>query len=206
MIKQGLQKRSLEIWLQKIPSHPDPKPELEQYSTPGTVASDILFTAYSLGDIHGRVVIDLGCGTGTFTLGAAWCGAQIAYGVDVDEGSIAMARNHSEKENLSERCRFFVGDVESFNKKGNTVVMNPPFGSQKKGADRPFLKKAFDLAPRIYSLHNARSEDFLRRYIIDNGFHVFGEKRYMFPVDRLFDFHTENRKVFETVLFMIERN
>ncbi len=201
-----LRKKELEIWLQQVPLPEKPIPELEQYTTPATIAADILFTAYSLDDIYKKEVVDLGCGTGIFTLGAAYAGAKKAMGFDVDEDSIYKAKKAAKSLGVSDWCSFTVSPVESVDIKGDTVIMNPPFGSQKKGADLPFLDTAFRVAPRIYSIHNARSEDFIRRYINQHGYHVFGEKRYMFPVNRLFGFHKKDRKVFETVLFMFERN
>ncbi len=202
---ETFKKRDMEIWLEKIPAHEDPRPELEQYTTPAPIAADILFTAYTLGDIRGREVIDLGCGTGIFSLGAARMGAEKVYGVDIDEKSVQSTKRTARDLGLSDRCDFVVSPVENVNLKGDTVIMNPPFGSQKKGADTPFLEKAFEIAPRIYSLHNARGEDYVRRFVHKSGYRVFGEKRYMFPVNRLFSFHKKEKKEFETVLLMCER-
>ncbi len=203
---RSLRKKDLEIWLQQIPSHKDPSPSLEQYSTPATIAADILFTAYSFKDIYQKTVVDLGCGTGTFTLGSAYIGAQKSIGIDIDQGSISSARKVADDLKVSDRCEFIVSPVEAVDVIGDTVIMNPPFGSQNKGADIPFLEKAFKISHRIYTLHNAKSEDYIRSYITDHDHRIFGEKRYMFPVNKLFSFHRKDRKVFETVLFMIERN
>ena len=83
--------------------------------------------------------------------------------------------------------------------------MNPPFGSQNKGADVPFLKKAFKIASKIYSLHNANTHEFLEKLIEKNGWNIFKEKRYMFEIDRIFEFHKKDKEEFEVVLFMIEK-
>ena len=64
-------KKQLEIALQEIPGHPDPRVDLEQYQTPSIIAADLLWNAAAIGDIEGFKVVDLGCGTGIFTLGSA---------------------------------------------------------------------------------------------------------------------------------------
>ena len=63
-----MRKRDLEIRLQSVRNFADPDPALEQYMTPATMAADILFTAYSNGDVEGMKVLDLGCGTGMFSV------------------------------------------------------------------------------------------------------------------------------------------
>ena len=53
--------------IQKVPKHPNPKVDLEQYSTPAPLLQrDFLWNAYSLGDIADKKVMDLGHGTGIF--------------------------------------------------------------------------------------------------------------------------------------------
>ena len=66
----AMRKRDLEISLQSVRNFEDPDPSLEQYMTPGVIAADILYTAYANGDIEGMKVMDLGCGTGMFSIGA----------------------------------------------------------------------------------------------------------------------------------------
>ena len=78
-------KRQLEMALQRIPPHTSPKVALEQYSTPSIIAADVLWNAHSIGDIDGLKIVDLGCGTGIFAIGAAMMGAAESVGVDIDE-------------------------------------------------------------------------------------------------------------------------
>ena len=48
-----IRKRDLEIILQGIPAHLNPKVKLEQYTIPANLAADILFHAcYTYGDIQ----------------------------------------------------------------------------------------------------------------------------------------------------------
>ena len=200
-----MKKKHLEIELEKIPPHPDPRPDLEQYSTPSTIAADILFHAYINRDIYEKKILDLGCGTGIFSIGAVLLGAKKVIGVDVDPTAIEIARDVAENFDLEDKIEFVISDISDFERSGETVLMNPPFGAQKKGADIPFLDLALDSAERTYSIHNQKTERYIREYVIKRGFHIFWEKRYMFEIDRIFNFHTNESKSIEVILFAIEK-
>ena len=91
-----MRKRDLEMRLQSVRGFEDPDPALEQYMTPAVIASDILFTAYSNGDIAGMKVLDLGCGTGMFSIGAWMLGAGMVVGYDVSENALKVAGENAE--------------------------------------------------------------------------------------------------------------
>ena len=94
-----MRKRDLEIRLQSVRNFEDPDPSLEQYMTPATIAADILYTAYGNGDIEGLKVVDLGCGTGMFSIGAWMLGAGMVVGYDVSESALRVARSNAECQN-----------------------------------------------------------------------------------------------------------
>ncbi|MGC8993100.1 MAG: 50S ribosomal protein L11 methyltransferase, partial [Thermoplasmata archaeon] len=60
----------------------------EQYSTDIDIVVDILYTAIS--DIYGKVVADLGCGNGIFSIGASLMNAKKVYCVEITD-SIKIA-------------------------------------------------------------------------------------------------------------------
>ena len=62
--------------LQNSPDFKNPKPELEQYTTPVDIALEIIKQANSLGHLSGTVA-DFGCGTGRLAIGAAILGANV---------------------------------------------------------------------------------------------------------------------------------
>ena len=72
--------RKLEMLLEEFETFKNPDPALEQYMTPPVVAARLLFHAYMKGDIEGRSVLDLGCGTGILACGAALLGAKEVAG------------------------------------------------------------------------------------------------------------------------------
>ena len=80
-----MKKKDLEIRLQNLAPFKEPKVELEQYPTHSSIATDILFEAYANGDIAGKDVVDLGCGTGIFAIGASLLGASSVTAYDLDK-------------------------------------------------------------------------------------------------------------------------
>lgn len=199
----GIKKKNLEIKLESIPSYPNPQANLEQYSTPSSIASDILFRAYSNGHIKCKKIADLGCGTGIFSIGSAYLGAKFVEAIDVDEEAVRVAKKEAEEWSLSEIIDFKVEDIKEFETNIDTTIMNPPFGSQKRGADLPFLKKAFKISKAIYTLHNAGTKEFLENFIKESGHNLFWEKRYMFEIANKFEFHEKEKKSFEVISYGI---
>lgn len=201
-------KRQLEMALQDIVPHENPRVELEQYSTPSIIAADILWNAMAVGDIEGLKLADLGCGTGILTIGSALLGAEEAIGVDTDPEAISIAESESRRKNL-DNTRFIVTDVMDFNEKADTVVQNPPFGAQKsnrKAADVIFLDKALEIAPVVYSFHMKKTMDFLVKFLDERNVNISHKFEYRFPIPRIYDFHTKESVEVEVVVLRIEKN
>jgi magnesium-protoporphyrin O-methyltransferase len=60
--------------------------------------------------LHGRTVLDVGCGSGDLVLAAIGRGAVGAAGFDLGPGAIEAARSLAAERGLSERVRFAVGN------------------------------------------------------------------------------------------------
>ncbi|BAM70998.1 methyltransferase [Methanothermobacter sp. KEPCO-1] len=190
-------KRQLEMLLERVPPHPRPDPGLEQYLTPAPLAAEVLWAARDMGDIGGRTVADLGCGTGILGIGAAVLGAEMVYCVDVDAGALELAEGVAEDLGLG-NIRFIEADVRDYDDlvkvtgRVDTVIQNPPFGSQERadrGADRVFMEAASAMGRAVYSFHMAGSEDFVRRYYEGLGGRVTHRFRAEFPIRRTYSFH-----------------
>ena len=165
---------ALEIALERLEDFGSPVEELEQYRTPGDVAAHVLWDAYLRGDVSDRVVVDLGCGTGVLAYGSLLLGAAGAVCLDIDWKALEVAR-----ENLGKFRGMFdliAGDVgrSPLRPLGGdcVVIMNPPFGVKRRGADAVFLREALKLCPRVYSIHKyaPRSLDVLTRIAGECGY------------------------------------
>ncbi len=199
-MKKITKKKHLEMAIQKVPKHPNPKVDLEQYSTPATIAADLLWNAYSLEDIADKKVMDLGCGTGIFAIASKLLGAASAIGVDIDKDSIDLASSYCRDVNFicSDIC-----DLEN-DFDVDTIFQNPPFGSQKnakKGADLKFISKAVELSPKVlYSFHMASTEEFLISYFEKNDLEITHIFRYNFPIPKIYEFHTRESANVEVIV------
>lgn len=172
--------RDLERELSRVPPHPAPRVELEQYATPASLAAPLLLEAWALGDVEGRRVVDLGTGTGVLALGAALLGAASVTGVDVDAASLRIAE--AEARRLGVTVAWVEADVAEWAGAADTMIMNPPFGAQRRGADRAFLATAFRTAPVVYSLHNAGTRAFVEAQAEAAGFVVTHAWLLRFPL------------------------
>jgi putative methylase len=194
-----MKQRTLEILLEQVQVFESPSAELEQYSTPAPVAARLLNIASLHGDVSGRRVVDLGCGTGILAIGAALLGG-VATGVDSDERALVIARRNAKALNVDVAWR--ASSIESFEGSYDTVVMNPPFGAQKRRSDRPFLLKAVSLGNVVYLLHNSAVNGFVRRFL---KLHSFTDAiPVALPIAHTFKFHKDEVRYVDAVIYRIE--
>ena len=200
-----VKKQQLEILLQRVKGHPKPAPGLEQYSTPATIAADVLWFAYGEGDIAGKKVVDLGCGTGILGIGAKLLGAEEVISLDVDEAALGVAMQNASA--LGVDLSLLTVDVKDFPEPADTVLMNPPFGAQKSDlhADTTFLERALATAPVTYTFHKAETEPFVLRRISELGGEATHRKEYGFPLPHSMPFHTEEVREIPVVMLRIVR-
>lgn len=150
---------------------PEPDPSREQVVTPPEAAALLLESALARDDLEGRSVVDLGCGTGILAIGAALLGAHPVRGVDSDERALAVARSNAE--GLGAKVVWEAGDVAGFPGRCDTVVMNPPFGAQRRHADRPFWEAALAAATRrVYGFALGDSRTFIAGRAVARGARV----------------------------------
>lgn len=200
-----MKKKHLEILLQQIPDLSNPIPALEQYMTPASIAAEIIYLAYQNRDIEGKKILDLGCGSGIFAVGAMLAGAKKAIGIDVDKQAITLAISYAQKQALD--IDYYSMDIEECTVQADTVLMNPPFGAQKANlqADRRFLEKAMNLAPVIYSLHLKKTIKFLESMIMIHNRRITMQKEYKFPIKHRFEFHEKPKLIYDVCLLRIDK-
>jgi predicted RNA methylase len=176
--------KQLESYLQDLDDFQSPKVELEQYATPPHIAALLLNAIdQTYDDVEGKVICDLGCGTGRLSAGSIICGSKMTYGFDVDQSALDDALqnfngtfNEDEDDEISSvyrscpninlvRADIASEDYDPFWKQWHnffdTVIMNPPFGTKHNaGLDIKFLERAIGLSKgAVYSLHKTSTRD-----------------------------------------------
>lgn len=201
-------RRRLEQELAVVAGFENPRAPLEQYHTPPDLAAHIVHVADLNGDVEGRTVLDLGCGTGMLALGAALRGPDRVVGVDVDPSPLRTAAENERKVAARAAVEWIRGDATRVPLccEDATVVMNPPFGAQSgnEHADRAFLETATDLAAVSYSVHNADSRAFVESFAADNGGEVTHAFRAAFDLPKQFDHHEEGSRSIDAEVFRVD--
>lgn len=204
-------KRELEGQLAVVAGFENPQASLEQYPTPPGLAAHVIHLADLQGDIEDRTVVDLGAGTGMFTLGAALRGPQQVVALELDGQPLRTAVENRRRVGTTTPIHWVQADATQpplCVDERATVVMNPPFGAQngQEGADRAFLQTAAEIARVSYSVHNADSQTFIEAFAADNGGEVTHAFAADFELERQFDHQTDQRREIETEVYRIEWN
>jgi len=200
-------KRALEQRLAAVEGFRDPDPALEQYPTPAGLAAHLIHVADLQGDLAGRMVADLGSGTGMLALAAATRDPARVLAVERDPGALAVARENEARVDPAEGVDWLRGDATRPPLADvDTVVMNPPFGAQdgNEHADRRFLAAASESAGVSYSIHNAGSQSFVESFAGDEGGDVTHAFAAEFDVDRQFEFHASDSETLDVEVFRID--
>ncbi len=179
------------------PDFQSPDAALEQYRTPAAVAADLLWEAHQDDAIRGRDVVDLGCGTGMFCVGAMVLRARSVTGVDIDAGALAMISD--------DRIRTIHADINDVAQgqpplRADTVLMNPPFGAQNSGADRPFYAAAariLDGEGSAWFLALRKTEAFLGHEAKRWGARLDRVLEWDYPIEARFAFHRHEVRTFD---------
>ena len=183
-------KSRLAIALSKLKVFEKPKIRAEQYMTDSETAAEVLWLAKMRGDIDGRIIADLGCGTGILGIGAILLGAEKVYFVDNDRDALRICRENLEELGIEEKAEIMLGNVKDFNKKVSTVIQNPPFGTKTKHADREFLEKAFEISEdAVHSFHKLETREFIERFAKQKGFVPTNLIEFHMPIKATYKFH-----------------
>ncbi len=195
-------KQSLAVALSRLETFTNPDVRLEQYATESELAAELLWEARIAGHLAGKV-LDLGAGTGILTIGAALLGAKEVVAVEKDPAAIAILTRNAERYEGTEQVRIVEGDITAHREPAETVIMNPPFGTKEKHADRVFLGRATALAPIIYTIHKTTTEGFVRAFAEDAGYTITWERRREFPLAKSMAHHTRERRRIAVTLFRL---
>ncbi len=194
----------------------DPKIELEQYCIDAQSAVDIVyFAGVEHNDIKNQLIIDLGAGTGRLSIACAYLQAAYILSVDIDMSALRILKTNIAELGLENIILPICSDVNHFDIVRElfpknlqiTSIENPPFGVQKKTADRYFLQKAFSFSDVVYSIHlaNKKVHNFLISFIKKFNWKI----DYVFPfqlrLDRTYKFHKQKTKTVDVNIYRFKR-
>ena len=180
-------KKALEVVLSRLSWFEKGQVRQEQYTTPGQIAAD------------------LGCGTGILGIGCLLLGASSVYFVDSDDSAILRCKDNvlklqSEGYALN-RYELVLSDISRFDKKVDTVVMNPPFGTKIKHADKEFLVKAFSISKVTYSFHKTATKEYIMQLARRFGFNILERFDFKLMLKNTMKGHVKNKVYIDVSAF-----
>ncbi|MHA2202119.1 MAG: METTL5 family protein [Candidatus Hodarchaeales archaeon] len=183
-------------FIDKIDSFRSPKVELEQYSLPSDLIAFILIL--SADDLIGQNVVDLGCGTGRFSLPIIHFFSNRILGVDIDPDAMEhlvqlQKRNRLAIDLLLTSIEF--SEPNLWGKRYQTTLMNPPFGTKRQKIDMVFLKQALKFSKVIISIHktNPKTRILIRNLGREHGKNVIILATVEFPIFTSLKFHRKHK-------------
>jgi ubiquinone/menaquinone biosynthesis C-methylase UbiE len=63
-------------------------------------------TFQQAGDVTGKKILDVGCGSGVYAVDFARRGAQRVVGIDLSNNMLKLARQEAEQHRVADRCEF----------------------------------------------------------------------------------------------------
>lgn len=190
-------KSGLAIALSRLEAFYEPKVRAEQYISDSETAAFVLWQAALLGDIRGKMIADLGCGTGLLGIGALMLGAKSVFFMDFDENALEKAKNNllkvkSEGYSIG-KGDFILKDIAQLKEAEvagtGVVIENPPFGTKVRHNDILFLEKALEIAQIVYSFHKSETKGFLERFAARKNAKITHIWDFKFPLKASFSFH-----------------
>tara|TARA_Y100000310_G_C20700367_1_gene829155 strand:- start:1102 stop:1740 length:639 start_codon:yes stop_codon:yes gene_type:complete len=211
-MKEISSKKQLAIALSHVKGFDQAKVSSEQYLTDSNIAADILWNCHILGDfskVSGKV-LDLGAGTGILGIGARLLSAVSVEFIENDSKAIDVLKANLGTMGIVSLVDVRLCDLSSisssdYNRK-NLIIMNPPFGTKKKHADKEFLEKAFEIGDVVYSIHKSNTKGFVEAFARDSGFVITHSWEYQFPLLRSMEHHTKVKEFVDVTCFRFEKN
>lgn len=161
--------------------------------------------------------MDLGCGTGRLSIASAFFGASVVVSVDIDLDALYILRENIINLEIDHLIHPICSDVQDISiapqKLENyyqniTTIMNPPFGVQKRMADRIFLEKAFIFSDTIYSIHLSGEgvKSFISRFAQKHDWKIDLIIPYNMLLERSFPFHEQKTKKIDVSVYRLIKN
>jgi putative methylase len=145
--------------VKEINTFENAKLALEQYTLPAQLIAFIL--TYLEKDLTNQKIVEFGSGTGRISLPILKFFSQNLLCIDVDpEAMLNLKRLLSVQklnaELLLSAIEFL--ETDSWKKSFTVTIMNPPFGTRRRGIDIVFLEKALNFSEKVISIHKSNPE------------------------------------------------
>ena len=190
--------RNLSMSLSRLDVSEQLEVSLEQYVTPGELASRWLFDIQSFGDLPiGCRVADLGAGNGILGIGAAMMGAGFVKLVEADPKLCKLANANAESMLMTgkyEVCNQIIGEHNLQLEGYDLIISNPPWGRQREGADSAFFEHILASETIAHIMHSASAKHLQKRFEDMNwSVEMYGEAD--FPLPASYSHHKMTRGV-----------
>jgi len=220
-MKIAMKKSEFINYIQSLKSFQNPNIAYEQYQTDAIATADLFFhMAFELNDLSENLIVDLGAGTGNFTIAALLVGCSKVISVDLDSNALSILKENASEFNFNNKIHIIQADLrekeitdeiidfknENFDKNSKIIVVsNPPFGVHNKGADIVFLSQAFKFADIIYSIHNSdeKTREYLAKKIAKFGGIVSERATLYLMLKKTYKFHSKKVKRIKTDVYRI---
>lgn len=165
----------------------------------------MVYTAAINKDLE-ELATDLGCGTGRIAAALAILGVEEILCIDISCTDLEDAVRNLEKLGLRNKVEPICWDItRSSPRKLGLVMMNPPFGVHRRGADIAFLESAMSASNKIYSIHkyNKKSLEIIKRKASEKGFSVELIGIYRMEIPAMFETHRKRIHRFPIMMLKI---
>jgi putative methylase len=211
-----INKKEIIFKIQNTETFSNPKVDLEQYTIDASCAVDIIFFAgFEFNDIHQKLIIDLGTGTGRLSIASTFFLPIYVLSVDIDINALSILKKNTKKLQLEDIILPICTDVKNFEISKSllpknlkiTTIMNPPFGVKKRSADRIFLERAFAISDIIYSIHLANKgvNNFISKFSRKNNWKIDHILPFNMILEKSFEFHRYKKKMIDVNLYRFIR-
>ena len=207
-MEQKISKGTLAKILSQLKVFDNPRISEEQHPTDSEIAAETLWNSAMIEDFEGKVIVDLGAGTGILGIGCLLLGASKIIFIEKDSYALGICKENYQKIksefNVGE-AEFVEEDVSNYSGKSDLVIENPPFGTKEEHADKVFLEKSFSIAPIIYSFHKSSTKEFIQQFAENKGFKTTHYWEVDFPLKATQKFHKRQIKRIKVGIFRFQK-
>jgi putative methylase len=179
--------------LRELKTFTQPKADLEQYVTHPEIASDWLTNHQD--DFTNKHVLDLGCGTGMLGITAGLLGAKKITFLDIDKEALEICKANAKILD----CEYEIIHSPLKSMKADVVIMNPPFGTKNRHADKQFIIAACMSAPIIHSMHLQGSQEFIAQVAGKYHHTLTAQREFHFSLEKTMTMHTQDKKMIRVI-------